>query len=1113
MLGENPQTIRENTGILLEAGKEIGLEVNSENTKYMIMSRDENIVRNGNIKIGNLSFEEVEKFKYLGATVTNINDTREEIKHRINMGNACYYSVEQILSSSLLSKNVKIRIYKTVILPVVLYGCETWTLALREEHRLRVFENKVLRKIFGAKRDEVTGEWRKLHNAELHALYSSPDIIRNIKSRCLRWAGHAARMGESRNAYRVLVGRPRRKWEDNIKMDLRDVGYDDREWINLSQDRDQWRAYLRAAMNLRKLGEVIVGKRRIKCINFADDMALLAEKEKILRNMILELNDNFAAVWDGNEYKRNETKGVEVCRIRKSKDKDCKVLLSSSRNHERLAKDGDMKSYRRMLHTTERDRLAAGCMNGSAASEIQQRLATACGQDLHHGFWYVVHHPQHYTRRSVVVSTRCNVQKVSGDVPCVQCTAGRGRELIPGTEHLEACRPLLLSGPPAPPALAGTVPFSCKTFSDRKLLYCESAAGSVKVSGQRFQFVVQRTILLCVDASVVTSLKPPVVLSSVYPLAATSGALCSPRINLTLSSVVTAIVRTSSGIAEILQEETTPCDIVASESTSNINSGNLGSFIDEISHQAYSYNLDTKKGFEVLNKAKVLTTLEINGHVIVLRSNTDVILNVSGAIELYFNTGYLNKFINSVSNSVNKDMTLGEKWKYLPNKVIQSINAIARFITHKNNHEVLLTLSEFIQQEKMRKTQTTDAEEILEQTKKITFNLKCLQSYVGTKNNSVYQVVQYNASSAVTQVLAHVIILSVGNKTDIIVKYREGNAENLIWITSSEMELKHILLMTSDIVANSKVKNEANWGKEVITVMRNVVDPIIFSLIFSVGILGNSILILIFIRYKSKRTMINIMIINLAISDILNLSINGPLHLFFHFHFNFEDGYAKHETACRTVNAIREYLKLNSALAVIFLMAQRCIVILPDFNKQKMSVNSIVMCLAAVWIFPAFIAFGHAFFPKFYEPICYMTKRQNLKESYIPVFSSVLYVLILPSMMFVLSFLLARKISRKDNNISKMKEEERKRSARVLMSLAVIFVITNCPFHTWVMIRWIGFDETYASMLISLYITKYLLFANGCFNPIALFITSSDFKESLTSDLCSQKPEVYITKL
>ncbi|KAJ4431144.1 hypothetical protein ANN_19739 [Periplaneta americana] len=113
-----------------------------------------------------------------------------------------------------------------------------------KEHRLRVLENKVLRKIFGAKRDEVTEEWRKLHNTELHALYSSPDIIRNIKSRRLRWSGHVARRGESRNEYRVLVGRPegkrplgrpRRRWEDNIKIKLREVGYDDRDWINLAQ--------------------------------------------------------------------------------------------------------------------------------------------------------------------------------------------------------------------------------------------------------------------------------------------------------------------------------------------------------------------------------------------------------------------------------------------------------------------------------------------------------------------------------------------------------------------------------------------------------------------------------------------------------------------------------------------------------------------------------------------------------------------------------------------------------------------------------------------------------------------------------------------------------------
>jgi hypothetical protein len=92
-----------------------------------------------------------------------------------------------------------------------LYGCETWSLTLREEHRLRVFENRVLSRIFGPKRDEVTGEWRKLHSEELHILYSSPDIITQIKSRRMRWAEHVAHMGEERKVYRVLMGKPEGK--------------------------------------------------------------------------------------------------------------------------------------------------------------------------------------------------------------------------------------------------------------------------------------------------------------------------------------------------------------------------------------------------------------------------------------------------------------------------------------------------------------------------------------------------------------------------------------------------------------------------------------------------------------------------------------------------------------------------------------------------------------------------------------------------------------------------------------------------------------------------------------------------------------------------------------
>jgi hypothetical protein len=127
-------------------------------------------------------------------TLTNWNDIYDDIKSRLNLENACYYSVQNLLSSHLISKDLKIKIYKTVILPVVLYGCETWSLTSREEHRLRVFENSVLRRTFIPKREE-DGSWRKLHNDELHNLYSSPNIVRVIKSRRIRWAGHVACMG------------------------------------------------------------------------------------------------------------------------------------------------------------------------------------------------------------------------------------------------------------------------------------------------------------------------------------------------------------------------------------------------------------------------------------------------------------------------------------------------------------------------------------------------------------------------------------------------------------------------------------------------------------------------------------------------------------------------------------------------------------------------------------------------------------------------------------------------------------------------------------------------------------------------------------------------------
>jgi len=131
---------------------------------------------------------------------------------------------------------------------------------LREVRKLRVFENMVLRRIFGPRRDEVTGEWSRLHNEELNDLYCSPNIVRVIKSRIMRWAGHVARMGEERRMYGVLVGkpegkrplgRPRRRWVDNIRMDLQEVECGYMDWIGLAQVRDSWRTLVSAVMNLR----------------------------------------------------------------------------------------------------------------------------------------------------------------------------------------------------------------------------------------------------------------------------------------------------------------------------------------------------------------------------------------------------------------------------------------------------------------------------------------------------------------------------------------------------------------------------------------------------------------------------------------------------------------------------------------------------------------------------------------------------------------------------------------------------------------------------------------------------------------------------------------------
>ena len=177
-----------------------------------------------------------------------------EIVPNVTKLSASYHSVQNRLSSILLSKNLNITIYRNIILPVVLYGCDTWSLTLREERRLRVFENRVLRRIFEPKRYEIKREWRKLHNEELNDLYCADDKIEKNEM------GGACSTYGGRGVCRVLVdkpegkrplGRPRRRWEDNIKIDFQEVGCRAMDWIALAQVRDRRRALVNAVMDRR----------------------------------------------------------------------------------------------------------------------------------------------------------------------------------------------------------------------------------------------------------------------------------------------------------------------------------------------------------------------------------------------------------------------------------------------------------------------------------------------------------------------------------------------------------------------------------------------------------------------------------------------------------------------------------------------------------------------------------------------------------------------------------------------------------------------------------------------------------------------------------------------
>jgi gastrin-releasing peptide receptor len=345
-------------------------------------------------------------------------------------------------------------------------------------------------------------------------------------------------------------------------------------------------------------------------------------------------------------------------------------------------------------------------------------------------------------------------------------------------------------------------------------------------------------------------------------------------------------------------------------------------------------------------------------------------------------------------------------------------------------------------------------------------------------------------------------------------------------ITFSTLRGKnHTLLQTNVLLQINTTSTDiahqpvVSWRKtKEYHVLTHYIDPIMYSLILAVGLLGNGMLLFIFIRHRKLRTAANIMIIHLAICDIINLSVNGPLH----FYFNYDSGSSESLITCRTVLAIRQFLRCTGALAVITLIIQRFIIIAPPFNKlppnHRTSFVFAISSIVTVWVLPLLIALPTMYVPKFYEPICLHKTDSGLQ--YVLVLNLALYCVIMPSLMFLFSTLIARRLKQSVRNIPgeirhQMQEESRIRSARMMMALAAVFVITYFPFHVWILLaHGFGVDRNTPTMVYALHFTKQLLFANGCFNPIAMFVVSSTFRMLLSRHVTySSERGVYDTRL
>lgn len=368
------------------------------------------------------------------------------------------------------------------------------------------------------------------------------------------------------------------------------------------------------------------------------------------------------------------------------------------------------------------------------------------------------------------------------------------------------------------------------------------------------------------------------------------------------------------------------------------------------------------------------------------------------------------------------------------------------------------------------------------------------------------------------------VVLIPWNETEAAIQELGGVLDNFTIELNPPVRWKYVWLHNMVLVSNrtksTHIVNEhsISWRQSnEYQILRRYVDPTVYSIILVVGLFGNGMLLFIFIRHRKLRTSANVMIINLAVCDILNLSVNAPLHSYFHY----EGGSLEYFTSCTFVLALRQYLRCTGALAVIALITQRFSVVVPAFRNSSIHrtpFSFALLSIIIVWVLPLPLAWPTMYLPDFYGPICHFG-REERGLSYIIVLSFFLYCFIMPSIMFGFSTLIAKRLRKSVKNMPgeirhRTQEVLRNRSARMTMALAIVFVITYFPFQVWVLLaRWVRVDKNTPVMIFALYLSKHLLFANGCFNPIALFIVSSTFRKTFARHVFrSAEQKVYSTK-